>query len=1218
MASVLGNTEDNSEELAGKRKSQKSLKSRLFGKKRKEGEGERKLSQSVSNMEGDGLGSEEDLVSTQGALGSRALSHESIFVADQGSPGPEPPRVLSQENVHSSIKALQEKLQLQNMRLGPPPLVVPIKRQEDLGGSSEDDGLPHSPSETCQDVTAPRGGSYKAFSNSSSRPLSPIARPPPTRSMPLHSAPQSVVSPSTEPSTVDFSSPAQFTPCLDNSAARHRMSIKPRNQRASAKTRRLITNEARPRSESFNNFERPLSEKEEEGGLAVAKEIGRLRSFSTQVFGAGCTELTTSTAPPGSPLKTPEFTPLRSAPLEVTRSSSPTLHLSHRGSPQKHTLSGVSSPGPVTPQPLQKPVEPMTGKQPQPLFAQAKPELRERKEGTGTTPSSQALAANSGELKAPGPSPARRDHESSESPINPKNLTGSDRPSASLSAVEALKTSLRRGSQEVASPGEAGNSASLVSISQEDPKQPEAGLTGGLRKVASGPGTGSGSFKFSINSSRVEQERPRTGSLLGLMELSGTGLRKEDRERGAEMRVNPSNMSGQEQQAGKQERLKLREQPPDPLPESGDKATVGTARQGDPKPGVPPQNPVTSCDRREILRKDQSESSSPPVAMDTGVMEGEEVESHEGVEEAMEAKEEDVGKEEEAKAAFGVKLRCTSLSLKCRSEARAAEGTEPKVKWNSVEGGGTTLLLATSNPGSKSLVADKTSDQENLSSKKPLTNTSKTAAGPLNARTESFRQADPGATANPPSLKDVHIVSSAASPPAEGWSQASGPKEAQASPDTPHPDPQAATPEVSWMSFAMEKTRNFQQLFTSRLPREFPGMQQAAPQPQAQTQAQTQDQSQAQAQNQAQPQRQRQGQTQVFSQAKTQALTQSQTQKVTKAQTVTPQTGNASQPPSTKQLPAEIRTAAESQPTSQQQTAKLPQTPGIIQSQTQTPGQPKAATQTTKQPDTAKLPQPESMTQTAKQTAQPTIPQTVAQFSPRVSQTPQQPSLRTTQPFLRSLPQARGENTTQATPWSPLSSSPKSSPSQPPWNSRGLHSSPQPKATIPAQVSTTAPAPTPVSAPVPTLVPTSASAPAQVPASVLSPAPVLGRGERSGSFQRRGDGTTESEKHAVRTGTLGQRTAAFQEKSSDSTLSVGAKVELRRTALESTAVSKTVSGPETSTESSPTRVPGRLTDREDQCLPSSSPLQNISNSGQPSWMELAKRKSMAWSDKTMD
>ena len=49
--------------VSGKRKSKmKILKSRLFGKKIKGGEGEEKLSQSVTNMEGDGLGSEEDLV----------------------------------------------------------------------------------------------------------------------------------------------------------------------------------------------------------------------------------------------------------------------------------------------------------------------------------------------------------------------------------------------------------------------------------------------------------------------------------------------------------------------------------------------------------------------------------------------------------------------------------------------------------------------------------------------------------------------------------------------------------------------------------------------------------------------------------------------------------------------------------------------------------------------------------------------------------------------------------------------------------------------------------------------------------------------------------------------------------------------------------------------------------------------------------------------------
>lgn len=67
-------------------------------------------------------------------------------------------------------------------------------------------------------------------------------------------------------------------------------------------------------------------------------------------------------------------------------------------------------------------------------------------------------------------------------------------------------------------------------------------------------------------------------------------------------------------------------------------------------------------------------------------------------------------------------------------------------------------------------------------------------------------------------------------------------------------------------------------------------------------------------------------------------------------------------------------------------------------------------------------------------------------------------------------------------------------------------------------------------------------------------------------------------------------------------------------------------------ESSPTKVPSRLADHEDrkarQRMQTSSstsssatpspPLQSASDTSQPSWMELAKRKSMAWSDKTMD
>lgn len=40
-------------------------------------------------------------------MGSRALSYDSVFLSDQVLTGAEPARVLSQENVHGKIKALQ-------------------------------------------------------------------------------------------------------------------------------------------------------------------------------------------------------------------------------------------------------------------------------------------------------------------------------------------------------------------------------------------------------------------------------------------------------------------------------------------------------------------------------------------------------------------------------------------------------------------------------------------------------------------------------------------------------------------------------------------------------------------------------------------------------------------------------------------------------------------------------------------------------------------------------------------------------------------------------------------------------------------------------------------------------------------------------------------------------------------------------------------------------
>lgn len=121
-------------------------------------------------------------------MGSRALSHDSIFLADLCLSSTEPPRVLSQENVQSRIKTLQVsashnvaldmyctntrglmgipvvrqmKLQQQNLRLGHPPLVMSIKRPEDASGSSEDDGLPQSPPEIVLNGVLPQRASYK-------------------------------------------------------------------------------------------------------------------------------------------------------------------------------------------------------------------------------------------------------------------------------------------------------------------------------------------------------------------------------------------------------------------------------------------------------------------------------------------------------------------------------------------------------------------------------------------------------------------------------------------------------------------------------------------------------------------------------------------------------------------------------------------------------------------------------------------------------------------------------------------------------------------------------------------------------------------------------------------------------------------------------------------------------------------------------------------------
>ncbi|XP_062384533.1 CRACD-like protein [Sardina pilchardus] len=274
------------EDVPGRKKSRfKALKSRLFGRlKRKDTDGVMKPSQSASDVTAPeaargGYDSEEDSPYPKGTLSSRALSHDSIFLADQAQSSSEPTRVLSQDNVHSKIKALQMKLQQQNLHLGPPPLRIPSKRQEDWGGAtSDDDGLPQSPPEISFQDGERHTSSYKR--NHSSLSLAGTGS---EEDEQMSSQPSSrPLSPSPPP---DFSSPAQFSSSLDTSAARHKLAVKPRNQRPSNKAKKMPSSVYRPRSESMHDLVQALSEGEEDAadGAGPAEEKSRFRSHSTQI-----------------------------------------------------------------------------------------------------------------------------------------------------------------------------------------------------------------------------------------------------------------------------------------------------------------------------------------------------------------------------------------------------------------------------------------------------------------------------------------------------------------------------------------------------------------------------------------------------------------------------------------------------------------------------------------------------------------------------------------------------------------------------------------------------------------------------------------------------------------------------------------------------------------------------------------------------------------------
>ncbi|XP_056321048.1 mucin-2 isoform X2 [Danio aesculapii] len=1109
------------DDLTGRKKSRlKSLKSRLLVKiKRKEDDGGLKQSQSESDI----AWGAEDSDCSKGMLGSRAFSHDSIFQAEHSHPDTEPLRVLSQENIHGKIRALQMKLQQQKMHLGPPPLLLPGKHREDAGRNSEDDGLPRSPPEVSHSDVL-----YMSISNkASSQPLSPQSISP------------TPLSPQAPGSKVDFSTPPQVVSLLDNSAARHRMSLKPKNQRASAKNKRLTTTDtSRTRSESLNNLDQSVATRQEEEGVALVKEIPRARSYSSQVLRPG----EKLTAMPAKSLLISPLMSLLTAEDARQISSEPEL------------VSKILSTSPTrSPSPKDmSPAEPLVEKPPIPVV----PIDRKGKEESETFSSSKLLKSNQSNpvstvrpavSTTPELNPVKDEKKTNTVPVqnqldilskysvqSPVNIESSTyAPPNVICGVNLRPSSFRR---YVPSTDDKPEFKTLPPVIPVSAVSQDATQTETIKRQR----TVSGSFSVS---SDKNQERQRTGSFTGV--VGQDGLKKEATEANK-----PTLKFKTDWQVGSQVEKAIKD-PCVNLPQSSKKEDKGYSDSVIPPKSMDLSKPQ-NVEEIQIYEKQEIRVE----ATEQGLHEVEAAkEADENVvEDAM------AGKVKESTNAFGVKLRSTSLSLKFRLDKAQSEDKAKRYSFETFPEAPsvTSQSDSTSCAESEAQRIGTGAIRVHAKHKDPTLQTNGSTI--LVQASSSFsRDKERAGFLKPteppqPSTSDTKIVPS---PPKEGTDLPPVETPAVSSQET---IPTSTASEVSWMDMAREKTRSLQQLFTSRLP-EFPSLQ-SRPTTSSTTQTQSSP-------SQANP--------------KT-------TQNITSQPTATqPQP----KPTETKQPPFAQHCGRSTQSNTQF-------TP--VQTQTRT-SQPSASSTTT-QPliDSTKDVQFQSKAQGCNSTVKPTQCSVTSTSNVHASKQPTQtPPIQQSSPF-----RAASQTPSQAI----------QHPTTPPGPPH-LFSSPKVTSHLDSQHSAS---------------------------TVLKKKPLNEEGEPtviSGKADRasvlQGKGSEPEDGRPVWATGLGNKSSLVQRWENPTTTATKnidqkSSSESRSTAVSDRPLRSSFSkvsgtGPDSSlsSQASVSSIPVRSAEREEKgqqkspsSSPSSSPLQSARDSGQPSWMELAKRKSLAWSDMTMD
>uniref|UniRef100_A0A9L0RU67 Capping protein inhibiting regulator of actin dynamics n=1 Tax=Equus caballus TaxID=9796 RepID=A0A9L0RU67_HORSE len=193
-------------------------------------------------------------------MGTRAFSHDSIFIPDGGAESEQTVQAMSQDNILGKVKTLQRQLG-KNIKFGqPPPKAVPMKKADSGEASLEEDLFLTSPMEivTQQDIVLSDTENKSSATPSSLSPLNlPGARSEmEEKVVPVKpSRPKRHFSSAGTIESVNLDAIPLAIARLDNSAAKHKLAVKPKNQRVSKKHRRL----ARDRPSEQDGLLHPLS-----------------------------------------------------------------------------------------------------------------------------------------------------------------------------------------------------------------------------------------------------------------------------------------------------------------------------------------------------------------------------------------------------------------------------------------------------------------------------------------------------------------------------------------------------------------------------------------------------------------------------------------------------------------------------------------------------------------------------------------------------------------------------------------------------------------------------------------------------------------------------------------------------------------------------------------------------------------------------------------------